>query len=295
MAIVITGHCRVVLDTESELDTEWPEGMQAFCKDTGKSWIKIDTGFSLLSPAGEGGTSHAILSGTHTDSLQGTVVDGDIITGNATPKWSKLGITVPAANVRNVLGVDNGELRPSWKTALDGTTPEAIVFGGAGTPGTSLSFAHRDHVHAAPAAPSNPSWYGTLYGTQNGCDPVELIREWNMAAVAGPTPTGITASLARCVAFTPPANITVVRVRLFGVAATTNLYKFAIYPRGTGSSKTWDSGTVTSAANTWLNITCSFSLTAGTQYWFCVTAVTTGTVAGFRSLPAPLGTNFWGG
>ncbi len=141
---------------------------------------------------------------------------------------------------------------------------------------------------------SSPSWYGVLYSNQNDCNPNEVFREWNMLAVAGPTPTGITVSLARAVMFTPPANMTCIKVRLFGVGITTNCYKFGIYPVGTGSAKLWDSGTVTTAANTWLNTVTNFALTAGTQYWFCVTAVATGTVAGFRSGPAPLGTTFWG-
>jgi hypothetical protein len=100
------------------------------------------------------------------------------------------------------------------------------------------------------------------------------------------------------VQFTPPADIVVTHVRLFCTGATTNLYKFAIYPVGTGSAKTWDSGTRTTTANTWLDITtgtpASFTLTAGTKYWWCITAVATGTIAGFRSRAAPLGTNYYG-
>jgi len=94
---------------------------------------------------------HNILSATHSDTLADTILDGDVLIGNVTPKLSRLGIIVPAANVRNVFGVDNAELRPSWKTALDGTTPATIVAGGAGAAGTSLVFAHRDHNHPAPA------------------------------------------------------------------------------------------------------------------------------------------------
>jgi len=102
---------------------------------------------------------HTVLSaGNHTDTLTGTVVDGDVIIGNATPKWARLAITVPAANIRNVLGVDNGELRPSWKAALDATTPATIAVGGAGTAGTSLIFSHRDHNHPAPA-----TWTATAH------------------------------------------------------------------------------------------------------------------------------------
>lgn len=96
-------------------------------------------------------SAHNILSAYHGDTLADNVVDGDIIIGNVTPKWSRLAISIPAANVRNVLGIDNGELRPSWKTALDGTNPIAITVGAVASPGTSLVFSHRDHTHASPA------------------------------------------------------------------------------------------------------------------------------------------------
>jgi len=109
------------------------------------------------------GASHARVhnildSADHGDSLTGAVVDGDLIIGNVTPKWSRLAVSVPAANVRNVLGIDNAELRPSWKAALDGTLPETITVGGAGQAGTSLVFAHRDHNHPAPA-----TWAATAH------------------------------------------------------------------------------------------------------------------------------------
>jgi len=127
-------------------------------------------------------------------------------------------------------------------------------------------------------------------------DPIKQMQAWVQGAVAGPTPTAITVSLARCVQFTPPVDITVQRIRLFGIGATANLYKFAIYRVGVGSAKVWDSGTVTSAVNTWLNISAGLpiTLTGGVKYWFCVTVVSTGTTAGFNSLGAPLGTTFWG-
>ena len=95
------------------------------------------------------GPLHDMLAATHSDTLAGSVVDGDVIIGNVTPKWSRLAIAVPAANVRNVLGIDNGETRPSWKTALDATNPANIA--NAANPGTSLVFSHRDHVHAHAA------------------------------------------------------------------------------------------------------------------------------------------------
>ena len=91
-------------------------------------------------------TAHDILSASHGDSAANAVTDGSIIIGNVTPAWSELVIAIPASNVRNVMGIDNGEVRPSWKTSLDATNPAVI---GSLGPGTSLVFSHRDHIHSA--------------------------------------------------------------------------------------------------------------------------------------------------
>lgn len=102
-----------------------------------------------VTPSAHHAASHNIFSIDHVDTTGAAApVDGDVIIANATPKWSKLAISIPAANVRNVLGIDNAELRPSWKTALDATNPANIA--AAAEPGTSLVFAHRDHIHAHP-------------------------------------------------------------------------------------------------------------------------------------------------
>lgn len=110
------------------------------------------TMFHVVTPANYqdlANRGHDLIGVDHQDTLADTVVDGDVIIGNVTPKWSRLAIAVPAADVRNVLGIDNGETRPSWKTALDGVNPANIA--AAADPGTSLIFSHRDHVHAHPA------------------------------------------------------------------------------------------------------------------------------------------------
>lgn len=48
-------------------------------------------GYSWMLVASEGGgTPHAILSGTHTDTTPGAVAAGDLIMGDATPKWTRV-------------------------------------------------------------------------------------------------------------------------------------------------------------------------------------------------------------
>ncbi len=124
-------------------------------------------GIATLSWAALAAVSNALLDGAaHSDTLAGAVLDGDTIIGNVTPKWSRLAIVVPAANVRNVFGVDNGETRPSWKTALASTTPTAITAGGTGGPGTSLIFSHLDHDHPAPA--TYPATAHNIFSTTHG-------------------------------------------------------------------------------------------------------------------------------
>lgn len=121
--------------------------------------------------------AHAMLDGAaHTDSVADAVTAGSIIIGNDTPKWDELVIAVPAANVRNVLGIDNGETTPTWKTALDATNPAAVA--AAAAPGTSLVFSHRDHVHALDI--------GTTQGD---------LLVWDAAPVAVRLPIGLAGTL----------------------------------------------------------------------------------------------------
>lgn len=65
--------------------------------------------------------------------------------------YREYALSVPAANVRNALAVDNGETRPTWKTTLDGTNPATLTVPNTGGPGTSLVYSHRDHSHPVSA------------------------------------------------------------------------------------------------------------------------------------------------
>lgn len=87
----------------------------------------------------------------------------DITTLNATTSVHGLVVkaVAPAANVLNVVGIANGETVYANKTLFDATNPAAL---GTVAPGTSLSAAHRDHVHSATIASIIGTGTTTLQG-----------------------------------------------------------------------------------------------------------------------------------
>jgi hypothetical protein len=96
--------------------------------------------------------NHNLFSTTHADTTgAASPVDGDMIIGNATPAWSKVAISVPAAGLMNIFGVVNAETRGSWKALFDATNPTTIGVSDAAAPGSAMAAARRDHQHASPA------------------------------------------------------------------------------------------------------------------------------------------------
>ncbi len=96
-------------------------------------------------------SAHNILSTSHGDTLADSVLDGDVLIGNVTPKWSRLAISVPGAGLINHLAIANGETRPSWKALFDATVPTTMAPSDAAAAGSAVVAARRDHVHGAPA------------------------------------------------------------------------------------------------------------------------------------------------
>jgi transcription elongation GreA/GreB family factor len=64
--------------------------------------------------SGTAPSAHALLSASHSDTLAGTVVRGDIIVGNSTPAWARL-----AKGATNTFLVSDGT-DPSWQTHIGG-------------------------------------------------------------------------------------------------------------------------------------------------------------------------------
>lgn len=77
------------------------------------------------SSAAEGGTlpaalpaAHNILSAYHGDTTPAAVSRGDLMIGlGVVAKWERYGLVVPGVNIFNYLGVTNGEVEPTWKSA----------------------------------------------------------------------------------------------------------------------------------------------------------------------------------
>jgi hypothetical protein len=107
--------------------------------------------------------AHNIFSTSHGDTTGAeSVVDGDVIIGNVTPKWSRLAISIPAATYINVLGIANAELRPSWKGLFSSANAANIAANATAGPGTAVTCARIDHVHGSPA-----TWPATQHGFTN--------------------------------------------------------------------------------------------------------------------------------
>jgi microcystin-dependent protein len=110
-----------------------------------------------------GGTTHAVLSATHSDTTAGTVVRGDLITGQgATPRWVRLALGASGRYLRSD-GTD-----AAWTAIASGDLPTIPVTGG-GTNATTASGAR------------------TNLGLAIGTD----IQAYHalLAAIAGTTPT----------------------------------------------------------------------------------------------------------
>jgi hypothetical protein len=52
------------VSTESERNTEWPDGSRVYCKDTNKSYVLDDGVFILVGPGSGGGTAWGQITGT---------------------------------------------------------------------------------------------------------------------------------------------------------------------------------------------------------------------------------------
>lgn len=133
--------------------------------------------------------------------------------------------------------------------------------------------------------PFIPPWYGKIYGAYGRCDPQQLLRMAQMAGSVAATPTNISTSIARIAYFRPPVDIVVNKIRYYGVGATTNVYRTAIYNADTLARLTAELPFTTASA-TWGIIGTSLGLTLSKDqlYFIAVAVNATGTTAGVLCL-----------
>ena len=110
---------------------------------------------------------------------------GDLAVGTGADTAGRLALTVPPANILEVLGVVNGETTPTWKAVHDATAPAAI---GSAAAGTALTAAHRDHVHATGAGTPSTQAFGDSAATGSG--PAAAMTDHKHAMPANPV-TGL--------------------------------------------------------------------------------------------------------
>lgn len=175
---------------------------------------------------------------------------------------------------------DVEELTGAQATALlDVVTSTTKGLAPASGGGTS-NFLRADGTWAAPAGGSTPDWHGNLYAAFNDCDPKLALKLATMSGSVAATPTNVSVSVARIAYFRPPANITVNKIRFFGVGATTQ-FRIAIY-NGATLARLIAAQSVTTAPQAWGSVGSGLglALTAGQLYFIAVSAVATSTTAG---------------
>lgn len=136
------------------------------------------------------------------------------------------------------------------------------------------------HSHAGGGSP--PPWKGTIAGAWGDGNPNTLLSLMLHNPVNA-TPTNISVTVARVAYFHLDTNLTVNKVRFFGVGATTNVYRVAFY-RDSDSVRLTLELVFSTAAQAWGSITVSPAVTfiAGVLYFVAVSVNATGTTAGVQ-------------
>jgi len=173
-------------------------------------------------------------------------------------------------------------------TTLSGAAADAdllpIVDDPAGTPLTR-KVTRSNLLIDVPFAP----WATKVIGNIGGCDPGLLMALCQNSGSAAATPTNIGTSTARCSLFVPPQDITINNIRFYGVGATTNVYRVAIY-RFSDLARLTAEIVFSTSLNTWgvANVSGGVALTRGVKYFTAVAVNATGTTAGVMCSGASL-------
>ena len=183
-----------------------------------------------------------------------------------------------------VTTADTGVVTEAMQTIADNTTNNVSISAHGycpKAPNSTSVFLRGDASWATPVVSASRSWDGKIVGCYGDGDPQRIYDCAILTGSVAATPTNIGTSVARISYFCLPANITVNTIRFFGVGATTNVYRCAIYNADTLARLTNELA-FTTAASTWgtAGTSLNLSLTAGTRYFMAVSVNATGTTAG---------------
>lgn len=171
----------------------------------------------------------------------------------------------------------------------DGTTAVELYETLLG-PGAVLQYTDGAGFFIRETFASPLDWHGNLYACYGRCDPQQMLRMATMGGSVAPTPTNIGTSVARLSYFRPPADIVVNKVRHYGVGATTNVYRIALYD-GDSLARLTAEQAFTTVANAWGEVFSNLGLTLSKDqlYFIAVSVNATGTTAGVLAMGATPG------
>lgn len=124
-------------------------------------------------------------------------------------------------------------------------------------------------------------WAGSVAAALGDGNPGDLMYELQRAGNIAATPTNIGTGVARCASFILPFDLVVNKIRFYGVGATTNVFRVAIY-RYSDLARLTAELAFTTAANAWgaAGSALAVTLLKDTQYFIAVSVNAIGTTAG---------------
>jgi hypothetical protein len=123
-------------------------------------------------------------------------------------------------------------------------------------------------------------WFGQLAAAYGDGNPDTMLALLQDAGNVAPTPTNIATTVARCSMFRLPFDLTVASIRWYGVGATTNVFRVALY-RLSDLARLMPGTAITTVANAWGAVTgLSVALARDETYFLACSVNATGTVAG---------------
>jgi len=158
---------------------------------------------------------------------------------------------------------------------------------GPGMPGQVLmTDGERDPVWGRVEDSNTPPWVGRFYAASGDCDPVKFMNSLTSRAVGdGPAPNQFGQTV-RAVLFRPPAGIDVHTIYMIGMDESIRQYQIGIYKDEEDSQPLIVADVNTQRGMFGVNIPV-VKLNAGTDYWFCLAAATSGTRGYLRSQVNP--------